>query len=482
MNRTEKIKFIALAFVVGILGGAFSYLMIPAKNKAGKSEKIVSQTAPTTTNVRYVSNSGELTELPDFTVAAQKGLNAVVHIKTEYYNDMDDPVYNFFFGRPNAAPALQGSGSGVIISKDGYIVTNNHVIDKATNITVTLNDKREFKAKIIGRDPTTDIALLKIDADSLHTIPFGNSDNLKVGQWVLAIGNPFNLTSTVTAGIVSAKGRNININDRKYAIESFIQTDAAVNPGNSGGALINTDGQLVGINTAIASPTGTFTGYSFAIPVSIVKKVVADLIEYGAPQRAYLGVKVADINDKVAQAFNLHSRKGIVVTSVVPDGAAAVAGLKQGDVITKFDGVSINEVPELLEHIGIHRPGDKVPITIRRNNRIYNYTVTLKNDEGNTTIIKRETTDVFGASFENITPEELSKYGLRNGVRVTDVMSGKFLSAGIRPGFVIVKINGKSVRSVDDVSKILSNVHGGVYIEGFYPETGMKAYYAFGVE
>ncbi|MEA3452220.1 MAG: trypsin-like peptidase domain-containing protein, partial [Bacteroidota bacterium] len=288
MNKTEKLKILLIAFVLGISGGIIGYWIMPTNTTTISNENENAQIAQ---NVQFASMN-PLAGIPDFTVAAEKGTEAVVHIKTEYYDQGEDPVYNFFFGRPGDNAPAQGSGSGVIISTDGYIVTNNHVIDKSTNIIVTMENKTEYKAKIIGRDPSTDLALIKIDAENLNTLTFGNSDDLKIGEWVLAIGNPFNLTSTVTAGIVSAKARSINILNKRYAIESFIQTDAAVNPGNSGGALITTDGKLIGINTAISSPTGSFAGYSFAIPVSIVQKVVKDIIEFGEVQRAFIGAKI----------------------------------------------------------------------------------------------------------------------------------------------------------------------------------------------
>ena len=469
-----------LALVMGLAGSGLGFLIFgktPHKEivKYNNSEQSV-QTTPVSSGIHNVM------DLPDFTKAINKSLDAVVHIKTEYYNQSQDPLYNFFFGRPEATPILKGSGSGVIISKDGYIVTNNHVIENATNITVVLNNKSEYKAKLIGADPTTDIALLKIDADSLTTIPFGNSDNLQVGQWVLAIGNPFNLTSTVTAGIVSAKARNININRSRYAIESFIQTDAAVNPGNSGGALVDINGNLVGINTAIASPTGTFTGYSFAIPVSIVQKVVSDLLQYGSVQRAYLGVSVVSVDDDIMNKYYLPDHKGIFVTDVFPDGAADKAGIKPQDVILKFDGKEINEVPQLLEQISLHRPGDKVTLKIRRNNKIKNIEVVLTNEDGETHKVVSQKIDVFGATFEDLTSAEKKQLNISYGVKVTNVMAGKFLSAGIRPGYVILKINDKTVKNAQEVKNILSSVHGGVYIEGIYPKSGMKAYYAFGVE
>jgi len=469
----EKIKFLLIAFVVGISGGIIGTIIIPTKTITQIVE--VSHDY----NNQYSSFSG-LNNLPDFTTAAANATDAVVNIQTESYRQTGDPLYNMFFG--DADVPIQGSGSGVIISSEGYIVTNNHVIDQATDIKVTLNDKREFDAEVIGTDPTTDLALLKIIADDLTVLGFGNSDDLKVGEWVLAIGNPFSLTSTVTAGIVSAKARDISILKQNYAIESFIQTDAAVNPGNSGGALINVEGDLVGINAAIASPTGSYTGYSFAIPASIVQKIVLDLIEYGSVQRAFLGARIVDIDQQIAQSFNLPDRKGVMISTTTDDGAADDAGLKDEDVILKIDSIDVNSVSELLEHLGRHRPGDVVTITARRNGNIKIFEVTLQNDKGgvvNTASIKA---DVFGATFEDLTDDEKDDLDIRNGVKVTKVMSGKFLSAGVKPGFIIQKINDKKVKSADDAKNTLSNISGGVYIEGFYPDTQQKAYYAFGVQ
>lgn len=470
----EKMKLWLIALVIGIAGGVIGSVINP---------KSVTQIIkiPQQDQNSYASFT-RLNNLPDFTTAAANATNAVVYIQTEYHQQVDDPLYNLFFGSPNVP--MQGSGSGVIISNDGYIVTNNHVIENATDIKVTLNDKRELEAELIGADPTTDLALLKISADDLTVLKFGNSDNLKVGEWVLAIGNPYSLNSTVTAGIVSAKARDISILKQNYAIESFIQTDAAVNPGNSGGALINVNGDLVGINAAIASPTGSYTGYSFAIPVSIVKKVVADLIEYGSVQRAYLGARLVDIDEQIAQNYNLPDRKGILISSVIDKGAAEVAGLEDEDVIIKLDSIEVNETSELLELLGRHRPGDIVTITARRKGNIKTFDVTLQNDEGGTmsnatTTVKA---DVFGASFEDLTTQEKNEYNIRNGVKVSKVMSGKFLAVGIRSGFIIQKINNHEVKSADDAKKILDNASGGVYIEGFYPDTKKKAYYAFGVQ
>ncbi|MBN2663389.1 MAG: Do family serine endopeptidase [Bacteroidales bacterium] len=470
----EKIKFWLIALVIGTIGGVAGSLIV--------NPKTVTQIIELPQNDQNTNSSfTKLYDLPDFTTAAANATDAVVNIKTESYQQVDDPLYNLFFGSPNVP--MQGSGSGVIISTDGYIVTNNHVVENATNIKVTLNDKRELDAEIIGTDPTTDLALLKISANNLTVLEFGNSDNLKVGEWVLAIGNPYSLNSTVTAGIVSAKARNISILKQTYAIESFIQTDAAVNPGNSGGALINVSGYLIGINTAIASPTGSYTGYSFAIPVSIVKKIIADLIEFGSVQRAFLGARLVDIDEQIAQSYNLPNRKGVLITSVTDKGAAQDAGLKEEDVVLKLDSIEVNETSELLELLGRHRPGDIVTITARRDGNIKTFDVTLQNNKGgtvnNSTVAKA---DVFGATFEDLTDQEKDDYDIRNGVKVSKVMSGKFLSAGVRAGFVIQKINDRTVKTADDAKKILDNVSGGVYIEGFYPDTKKKAYYAFGVQ
>ncbi|MBO7259592.1 MAG: trypsin-like peptidase domain-containing protein, partial [Paludibacteraceae bacterium] len=305
-----------------------------------------------------------------------------------------DPFLEFFFGLPHyqerPQPQQQGFGSGVIISNDGYIVTNNHVIDRADMIQVVLNDKRTYTAQLVGTDPTTDIALLKIEADSLPTITFGDSDMLKVGEWVLAVGNPFNLTSTVTAGIVSAKARNINILNAAMKIESFIQTDAAVNPGNSGGALVNIQGRLVGINTAIASETGSYAGYAFAVPTSIVQKVVEDLKQHGTVQRAILGVQIADITDRLAKDRNIHTLAGAYVNSVMELSAAHMAGITEGDIITHVNNSPIKTVAELQEQIGRHRPGDEITITLLRNNTSITLPVTLQNRQGTTEILTKD--------------------------------------------------------------------------------------------
>lgn len=436
--------------------------------------------------MRYASLPTTSGDLPDLTFAAENSVHAVVHIqvtqKGGYYSSNN--IFDYFFGdggpRSQQAPR-QGVGSGVIISPDGYIVTNNHVVDEADEISVVLNDKREFKAKLIGTDPSTDVALIKIDASGLPTLKFSNSDNLRLGEWVLAVGNPFNLTSTVTAGIVSAKSRDIGINPDQMRIESFIQTDAAVNPGNSGGALVNTRGELVGINTAIASQTGSYSGYSFAIPANIVQKVVADLREYGDVQRALLNVNIGDVNAEVAKKFNLDKIEGVFVGKVIAGGAADAAGIKENDVILSVDNVSVNSTAELQEQIGKHRPGDKVVVEVKRDNKKKQFNVTLRNKHGDTNIVKGsdDSGDVFGAKFAEISNRDKEELGIRYGVKITDLSGGKFKDAGIKKGFIITQVNKNAVSDVDDLKRLIKNSRGGILVEGIYPN-GEVAYYVFG--
>jgi Do/DeqQ family serine protease len=372
-----------------------------------------------------------------------------------------------------------GYGSGVIVASNGYIVTNNHVIEGSQEIEVTLNNKETYDAEVVGRDPATDLAVLKIKQDNLPFLRYGNSDLLRLGEWVLAIGNPYNLTSTVTAGIVSAKARNINILTDKLAIESFIQTDAAVNPGNSGGALVNTRGELVGINAAIASPTtGSFTGYSFAIPVSIVEKVATDIIEYGAVQRAILGVTIAEINTAVAKQYKIDNVPGVLVTALREDGAAMKAGIEAMDIITTINGIRVNSPAELQEQVSRYRPNDRISVTVMRKNKEMQFDVLLRNLEGGTDIVKKEQSiTTLGVTFEEVPKSDLKKLGINSGIRVANVGAGKFRSAGIRNGFIITQINNRPVSSVEDIKSILDKSEGGIYVEGIYPD-GLIAYYA----
>ncbi len=414
-------------------------------------------------------NSSSVTD-NDFTRAAERSVNAVVGItnkqiqqQQQSYGGMNDPFFDFFFGQraprqqqpQSSDPAPVGSGSGVIISSDGYIVTNNHVIDKADEITVTLNDRRQFTATLIGTDPTTDIALLKVDAKDLPTITIGQSDALKVGEWVLAVGNPFNLTSTVTAGIVSAKARSLGMGGNKLGIESFIQTDAAVNPGNSGGALVNTAGELVGINTAIYSQTGNYAGYSFAVPSSIVSKVVTDLKQYGTVQRALLGIMGGDVNAQVAEEKELTVSEGVYVSEVAKEGAAEEAGIRAEDVITAINGTNVKTMAQLQEQIARFRPGDKVKVTVNRKGDVKSFTCTLKNSKGNTDVIQKKGIDALGCTFKNLSSQELYKYGVRSGVLIQKLeTNGLFYRSGLREKMVIVKVNDQPVKSDKDIEQI----------------------------
>ena len=375
-------KFLSLVAVSAIVGAGAGYW---ASREAANQSSVPGANAPgSNAPISMASYSGQAAPQGiapvDFTQAAERSVEAVVHVKTKYYRQQYvDPFYHFFFGRPQQSqqPSAMASGSGVILSNDGYIVTNNHVIEDANEIEVVLNDKRTFAAQLIGTDPNTDLALLKIEATDLPTIEIGNSDDLRVGEWVLAVGNPFNLTSTVTAGIVSAKARSINILNSDMKIESFIQTDAAVNPGNSGGALVNTRGQLVGINTAIASQTGSYAGYAFAIPTAIMQKVVADLRQYGTVQRALLGIRMLDITQQVKDQLSLESMEGVYVGEVISGSAADKAGMKAGDVIVQVDGRPINASSQLQEQIGRKNPGDQITILVRRGHRSVSLQVTL---------------------------------------------------------------------------------------------------------
>ncbi len=421
----------------------------------------------------------------DFTYAAEQTVHAVVHVRTKsMVQQPQNPIMEWFYGdRYSSRPReVAGYGSGVIISADGYIITNNHVIEDAENIEVKLNDNRLLNAEVIGRDPTTDIALLKVKAQDLSYLKYGDSDKLRVGEWVLAVGNPFNLTSTVTAGIVSAKGRNLGILENDYRIESFIQTDAALNMGNSGGALVDTKGLLVGITSAIYSPSGAYAGNSFAIPVSIVKKVVEDLKEFGEVQRALIGVNIADVTPEVAEEKNLKEIKGAIITDVREGGSAADANLKKDDVIIKFNGVPVNNATELQEQVGKQRPGDRVNITYIRNGKESTVPITLKNISGTTGVVERGSGGgaVFGARFEPLSSNDKRMFGVDNGVKIVEVGDGLFRDLGIRRGTIITTINNKKVNSGDDVRSAAGSTEKSLRsIAGITPE-GRQFQYQYG--
>ena len=450
--------------------------------------------APPASLARYITQLP--TTLPDFTLVAELTVNSVVHIRTTYerkssvYDDyfgIPDPFREFFFGprRQQPSQAIVASGSGVIISEDGYIITNNHVVTEANTVEVTLNDNQVFEATIVGTDPTTDLALIKIEKDGLPFLEFGNSDEVRVGEWVLAVGNPFNLTSTVTAGIVSAKGRNINILGGNTAIESFIQTDAAVNRGNSGGALVNTQGELIGINAAIASQTGSYAGYSFAIPSNIAQKVIEDLIEFGQVQRGMLGVNITEINSRQAEELGLSQFRGAYVVGVVEGSAGEEAGLKEGDLIVGIDNTTIHSPSELIETVGRKRPGDEVVVKYYRDGRQYETEAKLKNIYGEFSLVTSDQStisDKFGATFEKVTAEELKRLNIPQGVRVINLSrNGIFRSAGIREGFIITQVDRQSVGSPEELSRVLAAKSGGILVEGVYPD-GQRAYYGMGIK
>jgi peptidase Do len=439
----------------------------------------------------------------DLTFAAEKALPAVVHIryvqnsKVQTVEVQSDPFSDFFddfFGSPGRGnggtqkrqvqtPKREATGSGVIISADGYIVTNNHVVEGADQLTVTLNDNREFSARIIGTDKSTDLALIKIDGKNLPTLPIGDSDKLKVGEWVLAVGNPFNLNSTVTAGIVSAKARTLGGNP----IESFIQTDAAINQGNSGGALVNTQGELVGINAMLYSQTGSYSGYGFAIPTTIMNKVVADIKQYGSVQRAVMGIKGGDVRvyldmeKEKGKEHDLGTNDGIYVDSVEDGGAGSAVGLKSGDVIVAADGRKLTKMAELQELLSGKKPGDKITITYLRNKKKTTATATLKNAQGNTKVMKSADLDILGGNFKEINDEQKRQLNISTGLEVIRVNNGALKDAGVAKGFIIQKVNEQIIKTTDDLQKAVKEASTSkdpvLYIQGIYP-TGKKAYFA----
>jgi Do/DeqQ family serine protease len=503
MRNRNILKTIILLVFAGLLGGVVSALII-SKNQKQPAKIILETTRQMPVTAAAFSPAGEPVNFSD---AAEHAVPAVVHVKVmgetqrRYYRDNND-LLDFFFGNPEERRYQEytpkGSGSGVIISEDGYIVTNNHVIEKASEITIVFDDGTSLPANVVGRDPNTDVALLKVETDTkLPTLGFADSDNLRLGEWVLAIGNPFNLTSTVTAGIVSAKARNFGIIPTEFRIESFIQTDAAVNPGNSGGALVNLKGELVGINTAIASHTGAYEGYSFAIPSNIAKKVVKDLIDYGVVQRALLGIVYTDLSKfeddseiemyakkeelDAAKMKELRNKKykGVCVVKVMENSSAKTAGIEKWDIITKIGNKEVTNQNTVIEEIGVLRPGDKVDITLIRDGKTKQITAVLRNKAGNTDVVSEDKIEILAARFENVDRELAEKLRIKGGVQVTEVNDGKLMNR-VRKGFVITKVNQKSVTSVEELSNIINSLKRGegVFIEGIYPN-GRRDYVAF---
>lgn len=423
---------------------------------------------------------------PDFVDAAERSVDAVVHIMTKVvrqsntYEDFFGALLGQIYGYPGQTRnnTMVAYGSGVVLTPDGYIVTNNHVVEGADEVEVTFNNKVKKTATIIGTDPTTDLALIKVEASDLAYLTFGDSDNVCIGEWVLAVGNPFNLTSTVTAGIVSAKARNLSILGEGTSVESFIQTDAAVNPGNSGGALVNTKGELVGINAAIASHTGSYEGYSFAIPSNIVRKVVDDLLLYGTAQRGYLGVQIAELTQEIADKEGLENIEGVYVAEVTDGGAAKLAGLKSGDVITSINGKKVNSTTQLKESVGQYRPGDKIDVEVNRNGHHHHYDLTLLNEAGNVDVVKKGDSfynSEFGLMLQPIDQNDMSRLNIKNGLKIVEIRQGRFMNSGVPVDFVITKVNGVAVNDKTELENALKNKRSRrTTIEGVYPN-GMNA-------
>ena len=425
------------------------------------------------------------TDYPDFTYAAESAVDAVVYVKVtirQQQNYTVDPFFRFFFG-DQATPQSreqQGSGSGVIIRPDGFIVTNNHVVDGATKVEVTLNNNKTYPATVIGTDPATDVAIIKIDAQGLPVVPFGDSDQLRLGQWVIAIGSPYDLRSTITAGIVSAKGRQMPHYNGEFKIESFIQTDAAVNPGNSGGALVNQKGELVGVNTAIISQTGSYTGYSFAIPSNIVRKIADDLIDFGSVKRAILGVTMSAITDEKAKELKLFSPNGVYIEEVLEGGAAHKAGIRKGDVLVKVDSTAITSPSSLQEKVSSYNPGDKAAVTVIRggDEKILEVTFQGTASETGTRDIDGSTA-FYGSKIREASKETLAALGLKSGVEIVSVGPGKIQDAGVKDGFIILYVNDQPVSKAEDVINIVKKAKRAVYVEGV-TSYGKAAYFAFG--
>lgn len=505
MKRTTKMVMGVAAGVLlsSAIGGFTAYKLMARQQMENAAFSELFQQNPN--NIRLAGLGAANAQPVDLTKAAESSVHAVVHIratelsKTRTIQTQPD-FFDWFFGdgrgqqRQIQTQPRVGFGSGVIISKDGYIVTNNHVVEGADEITVKLNDERELKGRVIGTDPDTDLALLKIEGDDFPTIPVGDSDALKVGEWVLAVGNPFNLNSTVTAGIVSAKARSIGTtaaNGQAASIQSFIQTDAAINSGNSGGALVNAAGELVGINAMLYSPTGAYSGYGFAIPTNLMTKVVSDLKVYGTVQRALLGIKGGDfttdlqMDDEVVKEMEkrmeeLGVKDGILVAQVIEGGSAAGI-LKENDVITKLDGKKLHKFTDLQEALSKHRPGDKVKLTIVRDKKEKEVTITLKNAQGNTKVVKSAGMEILGAAFKPIDTELRRQLNLGYGLEVTGVSDGKMADAGIRKGFIILKANGEPMKTVEDLEDVLKAAtqtpEQVLFITGMFP-SGKRASYA----
>lgn len=495
--KAKHILVMILVSAVTALTSVFLY----AKITGSKNQSVISSQSQLPVNYAGLFDGGGQPSGPvDFEGASATAIPAVVHIKTKTnpvqtnnqqkkrsspFSDLfgDDFFDDFFGGRGQNIPQM-ASGSGVFISNDGYIVTNNHVVEGADELTVTLSNKKQYKAKLIATDANTDLAVIKVDATNTPYLLFGNSDEVKVGQWVLAVGYPLTLETTVTAGIVSAKYRYLGVNQRKAkpgsnTVESFIQTDAAVNQGNSGGALINTSGQLIGINAAIASPTGSYAGYSYAIPVNIVKKVVDDLIKYGTVQRAFLGIR-PEANGDDGTDSQIKEGDGVVIGEILGKSAAEEGGLKKGDKIIKLDNKSVSTWTELTGTVASYRPGQKITVTYVRNGKEATTTLTLKNSAGNTEIVKTSSLDRLGAEFETLNTAKAKEYGIDGGVVIKTLSDGLIADqTTMKKGFIIIRAGGKTIKSVDDLTKAIDGAGNSILIEGIYP--GYEGVYQYAI-
>ena len=485
--------------IIGIIGGSLPLLIFLNTDhpieKENTNVALSDQVIDGNRNMPVYRTNFNPLNSTDFREASKSSINSVVHVTTKVmHTSFQRDIFQEFFYGPGAGGREfkqfgSGAGSGVIISSKGYIVTNNHVIEDASEIQVILNDNSKYNATVIGTDPSTDIAVIKIEGDNFPALALGNSDELEIGEWVLAVGNPFNLTSTVTAGIVSAKARNINLlnnnsNKNIVPIESFIQTDAAVNPGNSGGALVNTRGELVGINTAIASQTGSYSGYSFAVPVNLVQKVMKDLIDYGIVQRGYLGVQITDITQEIQTKNNLPNLKGVYVVGIVEGGSAEKAGLREGDVILRIGAKEINSTAALQEEIGRMRPGDKVIVGIRNiKGDELTKEIVLRNKEGHTKLVSKEeikNNQSLGATFETLSSKEKKSLNIDYGVKIISLNPGKLMSLGLREGIIITKINNEAVKTVEQLTSKLNDSSRGILLE-IMTSSGKKDYVGFGL-
>ena len=475
-------KGIVTLLLAAVVGAAAAFAVVKLSSPSDQGTRVIVKDGAG--QFRTVSLTE--TEYPDFTYAAESAVDAVVYVKVtvkDVTRTAPSSIFDFFFGYEGTPRERErvGSGSGVIIRPDGYIVTNNHVIDGASKIEVTLNNNKTFEAQLIGTDPATDVALIKIDARGLPVVPFGDSDNLRLGEWVIAIGSPYDLRSTITAGIVSAKGRSMPNYDGEFKIESFIQTDAAVNPGNSGGALVDKAGNLVGINTAIVSQTGSYTGYSFAIPSNIVRKIVSDLIDFGSVRRAMLGVTMRPMDDKLAKELKLSSPNGVYIVEVLKGSAADEAGIKEGDVIVAVDSVEVRNASAVQEQVNRFHPGDKTTVTVLRDGKEKVLDVTFKGTAAeNGSVDEDGAVAFYGARIKEAPKETLEKLGIDHGVEIVSVGPGKIMDAGVSEGFVMMFVNDQPVSKPQDVMNIIGKSKRAVFVEGMTPY-GRVSYFGFGI-